>query len=89
MYFMIPENKDPSGFKYRIHPDHQVEMFQFAIERLGKGRAVPALCKEDQSLWKALGLKFRGCHCLLGLDDRLTRRNGSTRLLFPTLVQLS
>lgn len=67
----LTEERDPSGFKYRIRPELQLEMFQFALERLAKGTAVPALCKEDASLWKALGLSFRGCHCLLGADDAL------------------
>jgi hypothetical protein len=36
-----------------------------------KPRIVPALCKEDQALWRALGLPFRGCHCLLDAGDAL------------------
>jgi len=58
--------KDPSGFKYRIPFDKQVEMYRFALDRLDRTRTVPALCKEDVSVWKAVGLKFDGCHCLLG-----------------------
>jgi spore photoproduct lyase len=57
--------KDPSGFKYRLPFEQQVEMYKFALEKLDKKRIVPALCKEDVSLWKAVGLKFDGCHCLL------------------------
>jgi hypothetical protein len=57
--------KDPSGFKYRLPFEKQVEMYRFALERLDKKRIVPALCKEDVSVWKAVGLKFDGCHCLL------------------------
>ncbi|MCJ7501924.1 MAG: hypothetical protein MUP80_02525 [Acidobacteriia bacterium] len=64
----LTEQKDPSGFKYRIPFEKQVEMFRFAIEHLKAG-ITPALCKEDKALWKALGLKFQGCHCLLGARD--------------------
>ena len=62
------EEKDPSGFKYRIPFKSQVEMFRFAVKGL-KGNITPALCKEDESLWKEIGLKFNGCHCLLGRKD--------------------
>ncbi len=81
----LTEEKDPSGFKYRIAPDVQLELFRFAIERLAAGSAIPALCKEDESLWRTLGLTFKGCHCLLGGDDPLARRNGSGRALFQKL----
>ena len=57
--------KDPSGFKYRLPFNQQVEMYRFAIERLDRKRIIPALCKEDVSVWKAVGLTFKGCHCLL------------------------
>jgi spore photoproduct lyase len=66
----LTEQRDPSGFKYRIPFDKQVEMFRFAIDRL-KVDTVPALCKEDRGLWKALRLKFQGCHCLLGAKDEI------------------
>jgi hypothetical protein len=45
-------------------------MFRFAIDWL-KPDIVPALCKEDKALWNALGLKFQGCHCLLGARDEI------------------
>lgn len=64
----LVEEKDPSGFKYRIPFESQVEMFRFAVKGL-KGTITPALCKEDQSLWKQIGLKFNGCHCLLSGND--------------------
>ena len=66
----LTEQRDPSGFKYRIPFDAQVELFRFAIGKLALP-IVPALCKEDQALWRELGLSFRGCHCLLGGDDAL------------------
>lgn len=81
----LTEERDPSGFKYRIRPELHLEMFRFAIERLGKGTAVPALCKEDASLWEQLGLPFKGCHCLLGETDALARGAGG-RPLFPQLA---
>lgn len=57
--------KDPSGFKYRIPFDKQVEMYRFVLDRLDRQNITPALCKEDVSVWEAVGLKFNGCHCLL------------------------
>jgi spore photoproduct lyase len=68
IFDFLTEERDPSGFKYRIPFDRQLALFRFAIDRLGK-RVVPALCKEDQALWQALGLPFRGCHCLLDHTD--------------------
>jgi len=47
-------------------------MFRFAINKL-KGSIKPALCKEDRALWKALGMKFDGCHCLLGRNDAIVK----------------
>ncbi len=61
----LTEEKDPSGFKYRIAHTVQIEMFRFALGKL-RGKAIPALCKEDKSVWDELGLTFEGCHCLLG-----------------------
>jgi spore photoproduct lyase len=66
----LTEDRDPSGFKYRIPFDVQVELFRYAIDKLA-APIVPALCKEDQALWRALGLPFRGCHCLLDARDPL------------------
>jgi spore photoproduct lyase len=63
--FNYLSEKDPSGFKHRLPFEQQVEMFKFALERLDRRRIVSALCKEDVSVWKAVGLKFNGCHCLL------------------------
>ncbi len=63
--FAYLSEKDPSGFKCRIPVEQQVEMYRFALDRLDRGRIVPALCKEDVSVWQELGLPFRGCHCLL------------------------
>jgi spore photoproduct lyase len=85
----LTEEKDPSGFKYRIPFETQVEMFRFAIERLKAG-ITPALCKEDQALWKALGMKFQGCHCLLGPNDAIVKQRREetkfSRLIWPTSV---
>jgi DNA repair photolyase len=68
----LTEEKDPSGFKYRVPFETQVEMFRFAIDRLNAG-ITPALCKEDKALWKALGMRFNGCHCLLGRSDAIVK----------------
>ncbi len=63
--FEYLSEKDPSGFKYRLPFETQVEMYRFAIGRLDRKRITPALCKEDVSVWREVGLKFDGCHCLL------------------------
>lgn len=68
----LTEEKDPSGFKYRLPFAKQVEMFRFAVGRL-KTNIKPALCKEDRSLWKAVGMSFDGCHCLLGRNDSIVK----------------
>ncbi len=68
----LTKEKDPSGFKHRIPEDLLLEMYGFVLEKL-KAKVVPALCKEDKSVWEKLGMKFKGCHCLLGADDPLAR----------------
>ncbi|MBM3333309.1 hypothetical protein FJY63_01485 [Candidatus Sumerlaeota bacterium] len=62
--------KDPSGFKWRVPFEQQIEMFRFVVNRLDPGIKV-ALCKEDVSVWHAVGLEFQGCHCLLSSSDAL------------------
>jgi len=68
IFDFLAEERDPSGFKYRIPFRQQVSLFRFALRRI-RANIVPALCKEDSALWKELGLPFRGCHCLLGNSD--------------------
>ena len=68
----LTEERDPSGFKYRIPFPVQVELFRYAIRKLSPS-IVPALCKEDQALWRELGMPFQGCHCLLGASDPLAQ----------------
>ena len=70
IFDFLTEERDPSGFKYRVPFEVQVALFRFAIAKLA-APIVPALCKEDQALWRALGLAFRGCHCLLSGGDAL------------------
>src|SRR4051794_37753955 len=62
--FNLLTEKAPSDFKYRLPFEVQLELSRFALERLDRRRLVPALCKEDASVWRALGLPFQGCHCL-------------------------
>jgi spore photoproduct lyase len=66
----LTEERDPSGFKYRLPFETQIELFKYVLQRL-TAKVTPALCKEDQVLWQALNLQFRGCHCLIGGSDRL------------------
>jgi spore photoproduct lyase len=77
----LTEERDPSGFKYRLQAEVQLELFRFAIDRLSSN-ITPALCKEDQELWRALGIPFRGCHCLLdGADALVSEAPGMVRSL--------
>jgi spore photoproduct lyase len=81
--FQYLSEKDPSGFKYRLPFEDQVALYRFAIERLDRRRITPALCKEDVSVWKAVGLPFNGCHCLLeGADvpDEIVSTNSYMQL---------
>ncbi len=66
----LTEERDASGFKYRIPYEQQLQLYRFALERLSPA-VMPALCKEDQNLWRDLGMVFRGCNCLLGDRDAL------------------
>jgi spore photoproduct lyase len=83
----LGEERDPSGFKYRIPFKQQEELFEFALNRLDPQRVKRALCKEDESVWRALGMKFEGCHCLRDGNDALTaeqlpiQRSGAPRLV--------
>lgn len=61
-------DKDPSGFKYRTENGFHLEAFS-RIRRQIK-RSIPlGLCKEDISVWRAVGLHWEGCHCLQGAQD--------------------
>ena len=77
--------KDASGFKYRLPFEQQLELYRFALDPLDRRRVVPALCKEDASVWQALGLKFEGCHCLLGgkVTDELVSTDSFRRAGTP------
>ncbi len=75
----LTEEKDPSGFKYRLRFETQIDLYRFALERLSPC-VVPALCKEDRRVWEALGMRFRGCHCLLGSHDSLYMQSNLTDL---------
>ena len=57
--------KDPGGYKKRLPTGTHVGILRFACERLDRDRFTVALCKEHKSVWKALGLRFGGCNCLL------------------------
>jgi hypothetical protein len=80
----LTEDRDPSGFKYRIPFEEQKKMFKYVVERL-TSTITPALCKEDQQLWNALGLPFRGCHCLIDSSDALVRDAQFDRTLIKTV----
>jgi len=72
-------DRDPSGFKYRLDPAIQAAMFREVRTRLDPSIRLD-LCKEDASVWRRLGLKFSGCHCLAGHTDSLVRERGDEGL---------
>jgi hypothetical protein len=62
--------KDPSGFKYRTDDSFHIEAFR-RIKELLRPEISLGLCKEDMSVWKAIGARWQGCHCLNGTDDNV------------------
>jgi DNA repair photolyase len=62
---------DPSGFKHRTEEEFHTSVFQLIKEQLQPGISL-GLCKEDASLWRAVGTDWQGCHCLHGTDDAVT-----------------
>ena len=82
----LTEDRDPSGFKYRIPFEEQKKMFKYVVERL-TSNITPALCKEDQQLWNALGLPFHGCHCLIDSSDALVRDAQFDRTLIKPVAR--
>lgn len=61
-------DKDPSGFKYRTENGFHLEAFSRIRSQLRRSIHL-GLCKEDISVWHAVGLHWEGCHCLHGVDD--------------------
>lgn len=59
---------DPSGFKYRTEGEFHTSVFQLIREKLRPGIRL-GLCKEDASMWQAVGAEWQGCHCLHGTAD--------------------
>jgi len=74
--FDYMSSKDRSGFKYRTGFAFQVRVFRRIKELLDS--TIPlGLCKEDQSVWKAVGLSWQGCHCLNCGADLITSERRS------------
>ncbi len=69
---------DPSGFKHRTEGEFHTSVFQLIKGQLGPGIKL-GLCKEDASMWQAVGASWQGCHCLHGTDDAVTE--GRVQLL--------
>ncbi|MDT7541685.1 MAG: hypothetical protein QOE33_1589 [Acidobacteriota bacterium] len=61
---------DPSGFKYRTDEEFQQNIFQ-RIKDLLHPEIRLGLCKEDASVWQAIGANWQGCHCLGGTADAI------------------
>ena len=64
------KGRDPSGFKERT--DHDFHLASFQIIKSGLASSIRlGLCKEDESMWKDIGLAWQGCHCLHGAADQI------------------
>jgi hypothetical protein len=61
---------DPSRFKHRTDDLFHVSAFQRIAQRLSPTIAL-GLCKEDVSMWRQVGVKWNGCHCLHGRQDEV------------------
>ena len=70
------QEKDLSGFKYRVAPDFQVEAYQRVAELLSNETRL-GLCKEDAEVWSAAKIQWRGCHCLNGSSEEVVRERGN------------
>lgn len=63
---------DPSGFKYRTEHEFHKSSFK-KVKELLSSKTLLGLCKEDVSLWNAVGVEWQGCHCLNGAEDSITK----------------
>jgi hypothetical protein len=77
-------DKDPSGFKYRLDPEIQAAMFAEVKARLDPAIRLD-LCKEDVSVWRRIGLRFSGCHCLAGGEDPIVAERRGEGLALVSL----
>lgn len=77
--FDYVHEKDPSGFKYRVEETFHIEVFRLVAQLLNPETSL-GLCKEDLSVWKAVGLRWRGCHCLHSAADVIV---GERRAITP------
>ena len=63
--------RDAAGFKYRTEFSFEVQAFR-RIKALLDNSIPLGLCKAHTAVWEAVGLPWRGCHCLHGSDDPVT-----------------
>jgi spore photoproduct lyase len=79
--FRFLREKDPSGFKWRIPYQQQLELYSFILNRLDPSIIV-ALCKEDRKVWNDLGMKFQGCNCLIELPKSVQKESLVSRQVY-------
>jgi len=77
-------DKDPAGFKYRVDEAFQVDVFKQVVAMLGPHTKL-GLCKEDTSVWRAVGLAWQGCHCLHGTSDAVVAERAEPGQLIQVL----
>lgn len=82
--FNYVRDKDPSGFKYRVDETFHVEVFR-RVAALLNPHTTLGLCKEDTSVWEAVGLRWKGCHCLHGANDVVVTERGEPKQLIQVI----
>jgi len=80
--FRFLREKDPSGFKWRVPYEQQLELYRFVLDRLDPSIIV-ALCKEDRKVWKDLGMKFQGCNCMIEQPQKAQKESLDARHMYP------
>jgi len=63
---------DPSGFKDRTEEEFHTRVFQLIRDQLNSKISL-GLCKEDATLWQAIGAEWQGCHCLNNTADTIAQ----------------
>jgi len=65
----VPGRKRPAVGKYSFPASERVEIFQHLMGEIRKrSDCTIALCKEDRTIWEAVGLNLSRCSCVCQLD---------------------
>jgi hypothetical protein len=83
--FSYLRDRDPSAFKFRVDTEFHAAVFSRVVEHLHPDIKL-GLCKEDASVWQAIGLTWEGCHCLSGASDDVVIERGNPSSLIQDLA---